>query len=67
MAANCRNSVNGAHQAGPPDDQGYYLCIHCGQPLLIVEDDRVVGNGCLLLILVATIAALLTAVAMTGL
>lgn len=67
MAANCRNSVNGVHQAGPPDSHGRFFCIACGQPLLIVEDDHVVGNGCLLLLLVATVAGLITAIFMSGL
>jgi hypothetical protein len=57
----CRNNGGGYHQAGPPDALGHYFCIHCGQPLLIVEDDNLVGNGCLVLVLVAAIAAVVTA------
>jgi hypothetical protein len=62
MASSCRNNDKGFHQAGPPDARGHYFCIHCGQPLLLVEDDNLVGNGCLVITLVAIIAGVITAI-----
>jgi hypothetical protein len=53
----CRNSADGQHEAGPPDKYGHYLCIHCGVPIVFVQQESqsrypyVIVIGCLALAL----------------